>query len=334
MLRALVTGGTGFVGSNLVELLRGQGLQVCCLVRDPSKARHLQDWGTDLQVGSLLDSAAVAAALADVDVVFHVAGRVSAFKPTEFWTDNVEGTRCVVEQCSQVPIPPKVIVVSSLAAGGPSSPGNARLETEPDHPISEYGKTKLAAEHAAAEYAPRVPLSIVRPPVVFGKGDRNGLTLFKTLKTIRLHLLPGYHTMPMSIVHVADLCQALLLVAQQGARIESPANLAGGRYYVTSGPTVTYKEFGKLAAQALGYTVATIPVPGLIFKMAGAAAEEISKLRGQPSIFNRDKVREGLAAGWECSDAKLCQELGYRPEKSLEARFAETAAWYREQGWL
>jgi nucleoside-diphosphate-sugar epimerase len=271
--------------------------------------------------------------MTDVDTVFHVAGRVTATHRQEFFFDNVEGTRSVVRAAAECVEPPTVVMVSSLAAGGSSRVGSPRREIDQGVPTSVYGQSKFAAEQAATEFADRVPLSIVRPPVVLGPGDRNGLQLFKSVQMMRVHLTPGYRRMPMSIVHVADLCEGLIQIAERGKRVTRD-NPTRGLYYITSGPAITYGEMGTLAAQALGQHVLVIPTPKTIFWITGGIGELMGRLRRKPGLINWDKVREAVASGWECSDEKLRTELGYQPALSLEQRFADTVAWYREQGWL
>jgi dihydroflavonol-4-reductase len=333
MQRALVTGGTGFVGSNLVADLRARGWQVRCLVRDRQRATSLAALGAELQLGSLQDSRSLVDAAADVDAVFHVAGRVAAIRRQDFFLDNVEGTRAVVRAAAECAEPPIVVIVSSLAAGGPSRRGSPRRESEQGVPTSAYGQSKLAAEQAALEFADRVPLSIVRPPVVLGPGDRNGLQLFKSVQMLRLHLVPGFRLMPMSIVHIADLCEGMVQIAARGKRATRD-NPSTGTYYITSGPAITYGQMGSLAAKALGQRVLVVPTPKLVFRLTGGIGELLGRLRRKPGLINWDKMREAVASGWECSDEKLRTELGYEPPLSMEQRFIDTVAWYREHGWL
>ena len=170
MPSAFITGATGFVGSNLVDALLQHGWEVHCLVRDARRAGSLEQLGATLHLGNLGDSQCLETALAGVDTVFHVAGRVRALRQGEFLADNVEGTRNIVAAAAALPQPPVVIMVSSLAAGGPSKPGAPRRETDDDRPISAYGQSKLAAERAAAQLAAEVPLSIIRPPNYFWSG--------------------------------------------------------------------------------------------------------------------------------------------------------------------
>jgi dihydroflavonol-4-reductase len=333
MPRALVTGATGFVGTNLVSELLARGWSVRCLVRNSDRAATLAAIGAELATGSLQNFDSLASAVTDTDVVFHVAGRVAAIKRQDFFLDNVEGTRAVMKAAAGESTPPTVVYVSSLAAGGPSVIGTPLRESLHGTPVSAYGESKLAAEQAATEFAGRVPLSIVRPPVVFGPGDRNSLQLFKTVLAMQVHLIPGYRTMPMSIVHVADLGAGLIEIAERGSRV-TIANPSQGIYYITSGPTITYAEMGRLAARSLGRRVFVLPTPKIIFRLVGGIGEIAGRIRRQPGLINWDKMREATASGWECSDDKLRSELNYNPPLSIEQRFIDTATWYRDHKWL
>jgi nucleoside-diphosphate-sugar epimerase len=137
---------------------------------------------------------------------------------------------------------------------------------------------------------------------------------------------------------VTDLCDALLRVALHGERVPRGANgaapVGAGRYYVAADRAVTYGQLGQLAARAAGWAVATLPTPRPVFYLAGAIGEVMGRLRGRPALVNFDKVRETMARGWVCSDEKLRASLGYAPQATLEERFAETVAWYREHSWL
>jgi len=340
---ALVTGATGFVGSNLVAHLLQHGWEVSCLVRDLARAAPLQQLGAPLYKGTLADLRSIARQAGHFDVIFHVAGRVRALRDDQFTTDNVEGTRNVVAAAAAQSQPPVVILVSSLAAGGPSQPGAPSRETDNDRPISAYGASKLAAERAAAQFAEEVPVSIVRPPIIFGPADKASLAIFRGIQLLRVHAIPGFRSFPVSLVHVADLCDAMMRIAEQGTRVAAanagaskngaPATYAG-TYHVAAERTIAYGELGQLAAQSLGCAGIALPLPKALFWLAGGLGEVFGRLRGRPAVLNLDKVREAVAPAWECSDEKIRRELDYQPAAPLEQRFAETAQWYREQGWL
>lgn len=340
MIRCLITGASGFVGSNLAAHALGQGWQVRCLVRESSRIEQLEPLGVELALGHLHDAASLQAACTDVDVVFHVAGRVAALREAQYAYDNVEGSRRVAEACAIQPRPPVLVMVSSLAAGGTGTPQAPRRESDLDQPVSAYGRSKLAAEAAIIAAAGEAPVSIVRPPMVFGQGDRASLQIFRGMKVLPVHPSPGLRRFPVSLVHVADLCDALVRVALHGervpSRVETPgaANAGQGKYHVAGDRDISYVEMGQLAARAAGWVVAPLPLPKPIFWLAGTFGEVVGRIRGRPSIINFDKVREAMARGWVCSDEKIRRELGYQPAATLEDRFADTVAWYRAHGWL
>lgn len=346
MPTALVTGATGFVGSNLVAELRHRDWDVRCLVRDALRAKSLEELGATLHIGKLGEEACIQQSMSGVDFVFHVAGRVRALSDAEFEQDNVQGTRNIVSAAAAQTEPPVVVMVSSLAAGGPSKPSKPRSETDEDQPISAYGKSKLAAERAAAELADEVPISIIRPPIIFGPADKASLEIFRGVKLTRLHPVPGFREFPVSLVHVADLCDAMIRIAERGSRVSVPKSNTtdnnatnqkrtnSGVYYIAAERSIPYAHLGKLAAEAVGCTGIAVPIPKAAFWLIGGVAEVYGQLRREPAVLNLDKIREAVAPAWECCDEKLREELDYRPAATLEERFAATANWYRDNGWL
>jgi nucleoside-diphosphate-sugar epimerase len=344
MTRCLITGASGFVGSNLARRLCDEGWEVRCLVRSSSRLEQLESLPVERIQGSFDDAASLRRAVEGVDHVFHVAGRTVAFKGSQFFDDNVGGTRRLAEACLTQQTPPAFLMVSSLAAGGTGTMQAPRTEEQPERPVSTYGKSKLAAEQALAALAAELPASIVRPPMVFGPADRASLALYRSLRFLPLHLSPGMRRFQVSLVHVTDLCDAMVKIATQGERLappsgESNGTLTGsangqGKYYVAADRDVTYGEMGQLAARAAGWTVATLPLPTPIFWVAGAIGETVGRMRGRAALINFDKVREATARGWVCSDEKIRTTLGYQPAATLEKQFADTVAWYREQSWM
>jgi nucleoside-diphosphate-sugar epimerase len=337
MSRCLITGASGFVGSNLARLMRREGWDVRCLVRASSRLDQIEPLGVELVRGALDDAASLKAAVAGVDVVFHLAGRTAALRASEYERDNVDGTRLLAEACAAQANPPVLVMASSLAAGGPGTFRSPRRESDPERPVSAYGRSKLAAERAASATA-NVPLSIVRPPMVFGQADRASLQIFRGMRFLPVHPSPGLRRFPVSLIHVTDLCDAILRIATRGERVErngdGAATIDKGKYYVAADRSITYGELGQLAATAAGWAVASLPLPKPIFWFAGSLGEALGRIRKRPALINFDKVREATAKGWVCSDEKIRTQLGYQPAATLEERFAETVAWYRQHGWL
>ncbi|QDS97358.1 NAD-dependent epimerase/dehydratase family protein [Adhaeretor mobilis] len=336
MPRCLITGATGFVGSNLAKHVGQLGWDMRCLVRPSSDTSRLDNKAVTLVTASLETGEGLQAAVENVDYVFHVAGRTTALQPAEFDATNVAGAKHLAEACAQQTSPPTLVMVSSLAAGGPGTFEQPRREGDLDQPVSDYGRSKLSGEKAASKFAEDVPLSIIRPPIIFGPGDHAGLSLYKTISTMRIHLRPGFRKFPVSLVHVNDLCQAMTTIAQRGERVQASDNSgrAAGTYYVAAERALPYAELGRVAGAAAGWATLALPFPPAGFWIAGAIGELFGHARRRACLLNFDKIREALSVGWVCSDEKIRQQLGYQPAATLEERFSETVAWYRQQGWL
>ncbi|MCA9234998.1 MAG: NAD-dependent epimerase/dehydratase family protein [Planctomycetales bacterium] len=338
MPHCLITGASGFVGTNLVRHVCRQGWTVRALVRPTSDVAELKRLDVALAYGSLQDAESVQAALRGVDVVFHLAGRTKALDAAEFHRDNAAGVQIVAETCAAQDPPPVLVMTSSLAAGGAGTFKSPRREDDPPAPVSHYGRSKLAGERAAAEFADRVPITVIRPPIVFGPGDKATLQMFRGMRMFPVHPTPGFTKWPVSLVYAGDLCAALTQAAVRGERLPAPgatdAAPGQGVYYVAAERNMSYGEFGRLGATSAGWIVAALPLPKAAFWVVGGVTELVSQWRGKQALVNFDKVREIYAPGWVCSDEKIRRQLDYRPSATVEEQMADTVAWYRAQGWL
>lgn len=322
-MKALVTGATGFVGSHLVEMLCRRGHTVTALVRSPSKASGLAALGVRQVAGDLHTPAALAQAAEGQDVIFHVAGLVAARNELEFVRANWEGTENVVAAASERGVG-RLVLVSSMAAGGPAERGRPLTGTEPARPVTAYGRSKLAGE--AAVQSSNVPWTIVRPPMVYGPRDREVLKVFRLAK---LGIAPvfGAGDQELSAVHGADLAEALIAAAE--------SDRAVGRLYYACHPEV-FSSGGLVRAvgEAIGRSVRTISVPlGLgraLLNVTGTAA----KLAGRATILTADKANEFFQPAWTGDPTPLTRDTGWRAAHDLAAGLRETAAWYRTVGWL
>jgi dihydroflavonol-4-reductase len=337
-VRCLVTGATGFIGLHLVRRLTAAGHDVACSVRKSSRRGELEALPVrmttaDLETGEGLDDA-----LAGCDVVFHLAGAVRGLTRGDFFRPNADGVRHVVEAAGRCAAPPVVVVVSSLAAAGPATGNHPHEPGDVARPISLYGQSKLAGETAARQVADRVPITIVRPPIVFGEGDRASFEWFRSIAKFRLHAVPGFGPARYSIVHVDDVAVALIAAAERGRRLvpgDDPSLRGIGVYYVAADETPTYREIGELVAGALGIRrYIALPIPGPILRLAGFAGECAARLTGRAPLLGCDKAREATAGSWTCSTATARAELDLAPSKNLAAQFAQAVAWYRERKWL
>ena len=333
----LVTGASGFIGRHLVRRLIEHGYRVSCLVRATSRTDELRATGAQLVTGDVTDRAVMVRVLAaaQAKIVFHLAGLLKALRTDEFQRVNAGGVESVASACADRAVPPVLVVVSSLAAAGPGAVGRPRVESDPPTPVSAYGCSKLSAELAAARYAGGVPISIVRPPIVFGPGDRGTLEMFRPIARWGIHVVPGRGPRRFSLIHVADLVEGLLLAAEKGARLH-PNGLPGqGVYFMATEDELTYAELGQAMALALGKQHATIVrLPAPLVRLAGRCGDALGWIRQRPAWVNRDKMTEALAGPWTCSSAKARTDLGWYPAAGLAERLHETAQWYRQAGWL
>jgi nucleoside-diphosphate-sugar epimerase len=334
MTHALVTGATGFIGYHLVKHLSDRGTEVSCLVRSTSNRSRLDSLRPRFVSGDVTDGDSLNDAFDGIDVVYHLAGLTKSLRAAELLKVNQQGTRNVAACCARRADPPVLIVASSLAAAGPAEDGRPRRETDPPAPVSHYGESKRAGELAAREFASLVPTTIVRPPIVLGEGDRDGLAMYQTIANIGIHLIPSLSDHQFSVIHAADLAAALVLAADRGERITKEEN-AEGVYFAAADETPTYAELGRWIGQVLGRPKAwMIRTPGAMVWSIAGFNELLSQVRRRPHILNLDKAREATAGSWACSAEKLRQDTGFAPAKPLRDRLEQTARWYIAEGWL
>lgn len=333
MPRCLVTGATGFIGPRLIQVLQAAGGEVRCLARATSDVTRLEPLGVHLIEGDVTDGDSLARGVRGVDFVFHLAGRTAARNYKQFAAVNERGSANVAAACATESDPPVLVLVSSLAAAGPSRAGSALTERDPPEPISNYGRSKLAGELAVREWAAEAPISIVRPPVVFGPGDRAGLVLARGIANTGMHVVhrPG---LPLSLIHADDLAEALLLVARYGERLDPTDPRSTGVYYAADPTVSSYADMGRMMADAMGSKVRIVQLRRWALATAAAVSETVARARGREPLLAYDKFREGTASGWVANPAKLMSQTGFAPAKPLAEHYRETVAWYREAGWL
>ncbi len=330
-MKAFVTGGTGFVGSHLVDALLERGDQVVCLVRDLAKTRRVfHDRFPNTVVGSLDNVASLREGCENADVIFHVAGLITAKSRDEFFAVNAEATARLVDVATHAtPDLRRFVYVSSQAAAGPSTRGSQRTEQDPPAPVSDYGRSKLAGEEAVRTS----PFSwtIVRPPAVYGPRDTEFLRVFKLARSPIVPLVsdPGQE---LSLIYVADLVEALLASTSDAAR--NNVYFASHADFVTAGQLIHHARRAVKPTDNSSSAPILIRVPEVVGRAILTVTGEVAKLFGKATILTRDKANELMAAAWVCSSAALERDTGWKAKTSHEAGFRETARWYREKGWL
>jgi len=306
MPAALVTGATGFVGSHLVDALLEKGWRVAVLVRKSSNLRWLQGKPVErVDPGT--------APLPDCDVLFHVAGSIRA----DTYADYLSGNRDLAVRVFEAARARRFVHISSLAAAGP---GEDVDESTPCRPLSLYGRSKKEGEDAVWKRRDRIPVTVIRPPVVYGPRD---FGLFDLYLTVSKGLRPEIGgSKRISIVHVRDLVEGIVAAG------ESPAG-ANEVFYLANEAKVEISEVMGLVAAALGNRTFRVGIPDRVVRFLGALVEDVASMVGKRSMFGRDKALEMTQKAWCCSPAKAERLLGWKARVPLERGMTEAVAWYR-----
>jgi 2-alkyl-3-oxoalkanoate reductase len=323
-MKVLVTGGSGFLGSHVAEQLGQRGHSVRALVRKSSNTKFLSSLqNVELAYGAVEDKDAVAEAAKGVDAIIHSAGVVKARTPADFTATNVDGTRNLLEVALDHRKKIKRFVfVSSLAAHGPSRDGSPIPHDSEPSPVTEYGRSKLAAERLVTDARDDLLVTTIRPPTIYGPRDTEFLAFFEAMAMGVLPVM-GSRDQKLSFIYAEDAARACILAIEKDHE-------SGRAYYVEDGHP---RSLGESAA-LYGKKPLRFPVPMPILYVAAYGNELYGKLRKEARIFTRDKINEIVAPHWVCSSEPIRSELGWTPEVGWVDGAKKTAAWYRENGWI
>jgi len=323
-MKAFVTGGTGFIGSHLVDrLLKNQNDEIRCLVR--SNDKWLQDKDIVRVKGNLHDLTALRDGLEDVDVIYHIAGVVKAPNQKIYDQANVAATENILRLAMKLGIP-KLIVLSSLAASGPSF-SHPVTEEDPLMPVTSYGESKKRMEEMIANVADdSISVTIIRPPAVYGPREEQIFSVFQMASWRLFPIIDDGRNSRVSLIHVRDLVDGILLAAdEKKPGIET--------YFISSEELYTWEQIRQATAEVFGKKLYAVKVSPRLVEIAGNIAETSASLIGRYPVINRDKARE-LGMQWTCSVEKAKSRLGFRQKTDLLKGLAETIHWYKKHHWL
>lgn len=301
-MRLALTGGTGFVGAHLLDVAVAGGHHVNALTRQEQPPRDGVDW----VLGDLNDRSALERLVDDAEAIIHVAGVISAPNAAAFELGNAGGTLWMLAAATAGGVQ-RFVHVSSLAAREPR--------------LSLYGGSKHRAEELV--HSSGLDWVIVRPPAVYGPGDKETLELFRMAR-LGLMLMPPKGRV--SVIHVSDLARLLLALAMPDAPanklIEPDDGKSGGW---------THREFARALGQAVGTKPAIVSSPGLLLRLA-ARADQL--LRGPRAKLTVDRAAYFSHRNWVVEPKRACPPGVWTPQIPTEQGLRETADWYRAQGWL
>ncbi len=311
----------------MAHFLCEQGAAVSCIVRSSSNLRWLTSLNVSLVTASLHDPETLRDVLRQARFLFHIAGVTKATTPYQFYRGNVETTETLLRAAYRYGRKiEQILLLSSQAAAGPS-PGPEPIDEEsPCRPVSTYGKSKLRAEELAREWMDRLPITILRPPAVYGPRDSDVLEVFRNVAR-GLDLRVGSTEQQVSLIHVHDLARGIILAGTHRDAI-------GKTYFIANPNPYRWSEVVQQMARIMNRTVRTIRVPVILAYAVATLAEAWSAFRGRPGIVNRDKIREVAYPYWIVSSRRIGQELGFETHIDLPHGLVQTYRWYREQHWL
>ena len=297
-----VTGGTGFVGDRFLDIAVQGGEQVRALTRRPQEPRDCIEWVE----GSLEDGDSLRRLVTDCTSVVHIAGIINARDPAGFQRGNVDGTLAMLAAATAAGIT-RFVHVSSLAAREPK--------------LSHYGASKAKAEELVERSG--LDWAIVRPPAVYGPGDRETLELFR-MANLRLMLLPPKGRV--SLIHVDDLARLLLvLVKAEDAHhliVEPDDGTPSGW---------THKELAGAIGEAVGRRNLSLSMPRAMLKV-GAVVDQL--VRRERAKLSTDRAAYFSHDNWVVEPSRRPQPALWRPQVETRQGLALTASWYRDKGWL
>lgn len=317
MVKYFITGGTGFVGTHLIQRVISENIEVVCLYRQKipkfSKSDNIH-WIK----GDLLDSRIYKDILKDTDCVFHLAGLLSARRREDYVRVNVDGTASLLEVCREVGAPLKRFVhMSSIAALGPSHDGDILKETDICSPQSEYGKSKYQAEQVVLHYLKFLPVVILRPTFVYGRGDLKGLKFLQSLNN-PVSLLWASHIKTICLCHVSDVVQSCLLSARK--------DIESGDIFNISDPCIsTWKSVWKTLEEIF------CDLLGADFPQGANLIHSLSEFA---SRFNSTVPKAPRHHFWACDVSKAKSILGFSPEMPFPKGASDTIRWYMNEGLL
>jgi len=317
-----ITGATGFIGVNLLNVLAGSGLRPRVLVRDLRRLPEHLAGHVEAIRGDLEDETALAEMCGGAATVLHLAGLVRAPDEAAFDRANRAGTARLVDVLSRVAPGARLVHLSSLAAAGPSSSPAGRGPGDEPCPISAYGRSKLAGEREAMRH--QGPWVVLRPPAVYGPRDIDILQFFRLVGRGVVPIPAGERRVTM--VHVADVVRALLAAA---------AGAATGRVLHLGAPTpLDMREVIATIAAAGGLKARTISLPPWVVRAAGHGGDLMQRLGFRKIALTSDKVTELLARHWAAQTADSLAALGLTGVVPFAQGASATWDWYRRHGWV
>jgi nucleoside-diphosphate-sugar epimerase len=318
-----ITGGTGFVGSHLVDTLCAAGLTPRVLVRNRQTPRWIGGAPVEWIEGSLEDPDSIHRLVEGAATVVHLAGLTTALRAADFDRSNRQGTATLVDALRKVAPDARLVHLSSLAAAGPAADSDGVGPEVDPRPVSAYGSSKLGAEQEVRGLGEDRWWTILRPPAIYGPRDTDVFEFFRMVRA-GVALIPRGERW-ITVSYVADVVRAIVAAAVGG-----PHRL----YHLGEPDSYRIDRLLGILAEAGGRKVRIVRIPKPAVITAAAVAAGLGRLGLSGLALTPDKARELLARHWTASTSSSLDELELGEQLLFADGAAETWAWYRAQGWL
>ena len=227
----------------------------------------------------------------NVNTILHCAGAIKPPSQSSFFSENIEGTQNILNEARRLlPALRRVVLLSSQSVAGPCEQGQSKCESDACNPVSQYGISKAKMERTIIERFPDMPLIIVRPPSVYGPGDRESLSFFKM---VRFGIIPcvNNNRMTLSFVYIDDLIEGIY-------RLATAPDVPEKVYYITSQDEVNISDFYKIISKYMDKKYLVLNLPKPLLTAAAVISMNIGVLTGTPFMLNSDKVKEMMELRW------------------------------------
>ena len=328
MIDALVTGGTGFVGANVVRELLAQGRAVRVLARPGSDRRAIAGLGVEIVEGDLLDPASLRRAVKGVNSVFHVAAdyRLWARHPEELHRVNVGGTRAVLEAAGEAGVSRVVYTstVGALGIPGDGTPGTEATPVSLRDMVGPYKASKFLAEQVALGFAHQgLPVVVVNPSAPVGPWDVKPTPTGRMVVDFLEGKMVATLDTGLNLVHVQDVARGHLLAAERGKI---------GEKYILGNRNLSLAEIGALLSEIAGIRPPRVRIPYWVAWSAALSMEAVARVTGAPPRVPLTAVRMAKKRMY-FDPAKAVRELGL-PQTDVRDALRDAAEWFRAHGYV
>lgn len=330
-MNVLITGSGGFVGSHLVDEYLRRGYTVSVIVRKETTFRWIDSNKVIVYKGRYDDASFLEKAVKSQDIIIHSAGVLASTSYEGFYKGNVDVTKNLLKAISIAnPNIKRFVHISSLAVAlpSPSLENPTNEETINQEPLTKYGKSKLEAEKVVHSFMEKIPITIVRPPAIYGPRDEAIFDYFRLIAKGFIAPIMGFDSKKMSLIHIHDLVRGIYEACQTERTLSQT-------YYLTSKEFYTWMDIINATKIAVKKQfILPIPLPHFAILLNGYLSTFIGRLKKKPPVFDIEKAKNFTQRHWICSHKKALNDFHFEQKISLQEGIQQTMDWYKNNGWL